>query len=182
MQARPFLIPFTLAALGLSGCVGPGQPPERPLPPPPRPVTVGATPAPPPPPPPPAPVEWQYRPLSPGNWSYRTEPAGSVASFGPSTASPQLTLRCDRVARRISLARAGVMQGNALTIRTTFGAQSWPAGLQPSAGLVAMRAASDTALDQMAYSRGKIAVEAPGAAPLIVPAWAEIGRVIEDCR
>ncbi len=53
-------------------------------------------------------------------------------------------------------------------------------GAQPA--LVAARAASDGVLDQMAYSRGKIGVEAQGAAPLGLPAWAEIARVVEDCR
>ncbi len=166
----------------LAGCVGPGEP-QRPVPTPlPRPAPVRPTPEPAATPPPPAPVEWQYRPAAPGDWSYAIEANGSIARFGLSPASPQLTLRCDRAGRRITLARAGVAQGNALTIRTSYGAQSWPAGIDPAAGLVAARTASDTAWDQIAYSRGKIAVEAAGAAPLIVPAWAEIGRVIEDCR
>lgn len=170
----------TLALILISGCVGPGEP-HRPLPPAPHPVQAAPTPRP-DATPPPAPVEWQYRAVAPGDWTYRTEAGGSVAGFGTSPASPQLVLRCDRTTRRISLTRVGAMQGNALTVRTSYGAQSWPAGLDPAAGLVAARAASDGALDQLAYSRGKIAVEAPGVAPLIVPAWAEIGRVIEDCR
>ena len=69
-------------------------------------------------------------------------------------------------------------------IRTSYGAVSWPAtaqgGAQPA--LVAARAASDGVLDQMAYSRGKIGVDASGIAPLVVPVWAEIARVVEDCR
>ncbi len=165
----------------MAGCVGPGKP-QRPAPAPaPRPAPVRPTPAP-TPPPPPAPVEWQDRAFAPGDWTYAAEANGSVARFGLSPASPQLTLRCDRATRRITLARAGAAQGNALTIRTSYGAQSWPAGIDPAAGLVAARTASDTAWDQVAYSRGKISVEAPGVASLIVPAWAEIGRVVEDCR
>lgn len=166
----------------MSGCVGPGEP-QRPMPTPaPRPAPVRPAPESTPQPPAPAPVEWQYRPVAAGDWTYAAEPTGSIARFGLSPASPQLTLRCDRSGRRITLALAGVAQGNALTIRTSYGAQSWPAGIDPAAGLIAARTASDTAWDQIAYSRGKIAVEAAGAAPLIVPAWAEIGRVIEDCR
>jgi len=37
-------------------------------------------------------------------------------------------------------------------------------------------------LDQIAYSRGRFAIEIAGLEPLIVPAWPEVGRVIEDCR
>lgn len=103
--------------------------------------------------------------------------------FGPSAADTRLTLRCDRASQRISLARAGAGQG-AIIVRTSYGATSWPATRSAGAApqTVAYRAASDTALDQIAYSRGKFAVEVAGQAPLIVPAWAEVARVIEDCR
>lgn len=133
----------------------------------------------------PAPVaaEWRYLPATPGNWTYRVEAAGAVAMFGTGPTDTRLTLRCDRASRRISLARAGAGQG-AIIVRTSYGATSWPAS--PSTGaapqIVAFRAASDTVLDQIAYSRGKFAVEVAGSNPLIVPAWAEVSRVIEDCR
>ena len=68
-----------------------------------------------------------------------------------------------------------------LTIRTSYGARSLPAARQQSA-LVARLAVSDPLLDQMAFSRGRFTVEAAGAPLLIVPAWPELARVIEDCR
>ena len=37
-------------------------------------------------------------------------------------------------------------------------------------------------LDAMVFSRGRFVVERTGAAPLVVPPYAEIGRVVEDCR
>lgn len=43
-------------------------------------------------------------------------------------------------------------------------------------------AASDRHLDMMAYSRGRFMLEQPGREALIVPAWPEFARVIEDCR
>ena len=102
---------------------------------------------------------------------------------GNAPAQPLLTLRCDLASRRVILTRYGAGQG-AIVIRTSYGAVSWPAtaqgGAQPA--LVAARAASDGVLDQMAYSRGKIGVDASGIAPLVVPVWAEIARVVEDCR
>ena len=189
--------PFALATASslimlLASCVGP--PTDAPAPtrpararpaPAPRPApTPSPTPTPTPPPATAVAAEaaWADRPLTPGNWTYRPEPSGSVALFG-SPAQPLLTLRCDRASRRVILTRAGAGQG-AMVIRTSYGAVSWPAtaqgGAQPA--LVAARAASDAVLDQMAYSRGKIGVDASGIAPLVVPVWAEIARVVEDCR
>ena len=43
-------------------------------------------------------------------------------------------------------------------------------------------AVTDPLLDAMAFSRGRFVVEQPGQAPLVLPPYAEIGRVIEDCR
>jgi hypothetical protein len=37
-------------------------------------------------------------------------------------------------------------------------------------------------LDAMVFSRGRFVVDRAGAAPLVVPPYAELGRVIEDCR
>lgn len=103
--------------------------------------------------------------------------------FGPAGSGARLTVRCDRAGRRILFARAGAGQG-AMTVRTSYGAQVWPtsaaSGSMPET--VAARGASDGALDQIAYSRGKFAVEVLGLDPLILPAWAEVARVIEDCR
>ncbi len=130
--------------------------------------------------PPPAPVEWQYRPATPGTWSYRTEGAGSAATFSSPASGTLLSVRCDPAAGRISFLRAGAGQGS-LTIRTSFGAVNWPA-TPGSSGTLAVRVASDTVLDQIAYSRGRFAVETQGLDTLILPAWAELGRVIEDCR
>lgn len=192
MRVLPCFAAFLPSLVLLASCVGPGSGPVRPVPAPaPAPAPGPARPVPAPvPPAQPAPVatEWRYRPATPGNWSYRAEAAGAVAVFGPSGADVRLTLRCDRASRRISLARAGAGSASAIIVRTSYGATSWPA--TPSSGgangvvpqIVAFRAASDTVLDQIAYSRGKFAVEVAGQAALIVPAWAEVSRVIEDCR
>ncbi len=40
----------------------------------------------------------------------------------------------------------------------------------------------DPLLDAMAITRGRFAVEVEGETPLYLPAWAEVTRVIEDCR
>lgn len=118
--------------------------------------------------------------LTPGSWSYRQEANGSAAVFG-AAAQPLFTLRCDRANRRITAVRAGAGQG-AMVIRTSYGAVSWPATVEAGAQTAAARSGTDNVLDQMAYSRGKIGVEVQGLAPLVLPAWAEAARVIEDCR
>lgn len=167
----------------LASCVAPPSSAPAPAPAhpasPPRPVQ----PAPPPAASPaPASTAWDDRALTPGTWRYRAEPAGSVASFGTAD-QPALLLRCDRATRRLLIVRTGSGQGP-IVVRTSYGAVSLPAMPQPGSApaLVAARAASDPLLDQMAYSRGKIALEAPGAAMLVLPAWAEVARVVEDCR
>ena len=43
-------------------------------------------------------------------------------------------------------------------------------------------AANDALLDAMAISRGRIVVSMPGMAALVMPAWPEAARAVEDCR
>lgn len=170
-------VPALAALFVLSGCV------SAPAPPPPTPPP--ATPA--PPPPPPAARDWRDWPVASGDWSYRPLADGSIASFGEAGRPPKLTLRCERTAQRIVMARPTALppEGAAgeMIVRTSFGAVSWPiaSGGEPGQ-VVAARAANDAAFDRIAYSRGRFAIEAPGAPPLSVPNWAEVSRVIEDCR
>ena len=42
--------------------------------------------------------------------------------------------------------------------------------------------ANDRLLDAMALSKGRFAIEVPGTPTLYLPSWAEVTRVIEDCR
>lgn len=169
------LVPSAAIAsiLLLAGCVGA---PEQSAPPAPAPRPATAQPA---SPTAPAPVEWQYRPATPGSWSYSAQGPASVAIFASPGGSAPVTLRCDGTGR-ISLSRAGAGPGP-MVVRTSYGATSWPVTATPGA-LVATRAANDATLDQIAYSRGRFAIEVQGLEPLILPAWAEVGRVIEDCR
>ena len=48
--------------------------------------------------------------------------------------------------------------------------------------ITAQLRASDPILDAMAFSRGRFALDVAGLAPLYLPAWPEVARVIEDCR
>ena len=148
---------------------------ERPAPPPPPPPQQPVQPQRPPPPPPP--LAWQDAPLAPGDWTLQDSGAAPTAVYG--AGAPLFVLRCDG-GGRISLSRPGAA-GNLLTIRTTETARSLPATMEGGA-LVARLAAVDPLLDAMVFSRGRIAVEAPGAPLLVLPSWPEPARVIEDCR
>ncbi len=160
-----------LGALSLAGCVAPSQPPPRPAPP----VAVPIPAPSPAPAPPPRSADWRDWPLTPGNWNWRLEGQGSVAAYGLPGQTPELTLRCDR--NRILLSRRGQSTPN-LIVRTTSLART----LALAAGTAAALGARDPLIDAMGYSRGRFVVEGGGMPTLVVPAWAEILRVAEDCR
>ncbi len=129
--------------------------------------------------PPPAASGWQDAALTAGDWSYGGQGATSSANYGPPGA-PVFTVRCEP-SRQVSLARVGASSGTALTFRTSSGARAVAAVPQQGA-LVATLPASDRFLDAVAFSRGRFTVEAPGIPMLILPAWPEVARVVEDCR
>ncbi|MBP6113011.1 MAG: hypothetical protein KA482_11650 [Sphingobium sp.] len=147
----------------------------------------------PPPPPPPAPIavplsaDWREWPVAAGDWSYLRDVDGSSAHFGPPESEPYLSISCDFQTRHIELivfGDPGKAGSGMITIYTTSGTLQWPAILDPDGygTATATRSANDSGLDKMIFSRGRFAVEAPGAQPIAVPAWAEVARVIEDCR
>jgi hypothetical protein len=43
-------------------------------------------------------------------------------------------------------------------------------------------APGDPILDAMALSRGRIAINVAGQRSIAIPSWAEITRIVEDCR
>jgi hypothetical protein len=178
---RRFVTPISVslaALLVLASCV---EPAEKSAPAPvPAPRPAPAAPAPAPSLPAPQSHDWTLRPASAGGWTYRAEPGGSAALFGPAGAAALLTVRCEKAGRRVHVARAGAGMGP-MILRTSYGAVNWPVSAG-AAETVAIRAAGDSALDQIAYSRGRFAIEVGGLAPLILPGWAEVARVIEDCR
>ena len=107
-------------------------------------------------------------PLTFGQWSYVPTATGSESRFGGS-----LSIRCDRVARVVTVQRIGAAP-SALTISTSAVTQALP-----TSGRVA---ANDRLLDAIAFSRGRFLV-AGGAGPVLaVPSWPEAARSIEDCR
>jgi hypothetical protein len=185
--------------LALAGCSGsPPQPAPaprggtaapapRPLPQPaPRPMPARQSPA-----PRADAANWRDLPQTPGSWTYSAESTGSAVRFGQPGAAPLLVLHCDRSRPAIVLERPG------------FGASQVPATITTSAALRRLTAAPaaapgtvqnaaipfeitfavrDPLLDAIAFSRGRFVFEMGGAQTLVLPAWSELGRLIEDCR
>lgn len=124
-------------------------------------------------------------PQSPGDWFYRRSGGESVALFGDAGTDARFAITCIAAQKRITLARAGSAAAPApMTIRTESASRIVIASPSGDAipSLVATLGANDPLLDAIAFSKGRFAVEVPGASALYLPSWPEITRVIEDCR
>ncbi|MEO7277514.1 MAG: hypothetical protein ABIW33_05775 [Sphingomicrobium sp.] len=122
-----------------------------------------------------------------GSWSYGATSDGSAAIFFDRNSQPRLRLQCSRAIRRVTLSKpfnaASVPASGGLAVWTSTQSRSLGAGFDAATGrLNAPISNWDPLLDAIAYSRGRFAVAAGGQQPLVVPAWGDISRVIEDCR
>ena len=93
-------------------------------------------------------------------WSAAAKRSSTDSTPKPGNVATPLTIRTSEMTRSVATQRA--------------------AGAVPQ--VVARFALDDRLLDAMAFTRGRFTVEQPGATPLVLPPWAEVGRVIEDCR
>lgn len=131
-------------------------------------------------------VDWRDIPLAPGTWVYRADNRGSLALYGEPNAGAHFMVRCDRAERMIYFSRAGSLDGGdgTMAFQATHGERSYQAqngtGEQPY--IVAATSAADSYLDAIAFSRGRIAVNASGQPLTAIPTWPEMTRVFEDCR
>ena len=118
-----------------------------------------------------------------GSWNYAATGDGSEASFLNDSGQQQLTIRCTRSTRRITLLKAAAVAAPSLWVWTSSQSRSLPATFDASASRVSTDlAAFDPFLDAIASSRGRIGLSSSGLAALVVPPWSEVARVIEDCR
>ena len=128
---------------------------------------------------------WLDAPQTPGDWTYRSTAAGSVALFGEAGQGARFGIECNRASRTVKLVRASAIQAEVpMRIRTETEERILSASPE-SAGtsqLVAALPANDRLLDAMALSRGRFAAETGGMETLYLPSWPEITRVVEDCR
>jgi hypothetical protein len=118
-----------------------------------------------------------------GSWSWAQTADGSESVFTGADSRPQITVHCTRLTRRVSLARPATAATPFLGIWTSSQTRNLPASFDPATNkLSAALPAFDNLLDAFASSRGRVGLTIPGAAPIVAPAWAEIARVVEDCR
>jgi hypothetical protein len=122
-------------------------------------------------------------PATPGAWRYADQNGGGMALYSAPGGEPLFMLECDRAAGpALTLVRSGAGRGaGQVVIRTETTSRSLPLRANPAGG-EAILAPADPLLDAMALSKGRFAVEADGLPPLYLPSWAEVSRVIEDCR
>lgn len=165
-----------LLALAIAACV-PAPPTPAPVPrptPQPRPTPV---------PSPTLASNWEDWPRTPGDWRYERDARGSRALFGATGQDALAVLRCDAAPARITLSRAGGA-ATSLTIRTTSMTRAVRATASTGTPTYAMAVFQprDALLDAIAFTRGRFTIEAAGEAPLVLPPWGEVMRVIEDCR
>ncbi|WP_235528162.1 hypothetical protein [Sphingomonas sp. Leaf231] len=128
-------------------------------------------------------ADWQDRPWTPGAWRYVREATGSRAIYATPGQPAHVELRCDRSQRAVFLSRTMGTAGD-FTIRTsaTTRTVTTQAVGGPTPQVVARLGADDRLLDAMAFTRGRFTIEQRGATSLVLPPWAEVGRVVEDCR
>lgn len=177
MKAVSFLTAGAMALL--AGCAGKPEPEPAARP---EPQPVRPQPAPTPAPPP---LQgWQDLPLTPGAWVYSRDASGSQAVFGPPASEAFFVVRCEAGRRQIVLSREGTSARPQLRIRTSALERTLAATarVEPLAYLSATLPATDPLLDAIVFSRGRFTVEAEGVSRLVLPAWPEPARVVEDCR
>ena len=118
-----------------------------------------------------------------GSWRYATTSDGSTVTFSNSSGQPQLTIRCTRATRRVAILKNSSAASASLWVWTSSQMKTLPATYDASSARVSAElGAYDSFLDAIASSRGRIGFSTSGLAALVVPPWADVARVIEDCR
>ena len=128
-------------------------------------------------------VDFSTARIAPGSWTYQATSAGSAARFVDSTGTARLVLECTRATRRVTVSRTSATPAPSIFLWTSSAARSLPVRFEANAMRVtAQLPAFDNLLDGIAFSRGRIAVATTVPEVLVVPAWPEPARTIEDCR
>jgi hypothetical protein len=118
-----------------------------------------------------------------GSWSYAATSDGSEATFVNVGGAPQLWVSCTCSTRQVSIAKAATAAAPFIAVWTSSQSRSIPASFNPTTvRLTIQLGASDSLLDALSNSRARLGFTVGSEPPLVVPAWAEPARVIEDCR
>jgi hypothetical protein len=118
-----------------------------------------------------------------GNWTYTVASDGSEAAFAGDTGAVQVSVHCTRATRRITIAKPSGAAAPSMDVWTSGATRRVSVTYNPAtARVTADLSAYDGLLDGLANSRGRIGLMVGTQPPLVVPAWPEVARVIEDCR
>lgn len=167
-----------VALLALAGCIPATAPAPTPAPAP-APAPVPQRPVEPARPAAPFQGNWMDAPQTAGDWRWRRDGADSLAEFIAPDGRLLVQMACT-AQRQVFLSVIGGGAG-LLTIRTETAEQAQPGNLSGMA-VRSLFDPRDPLLDAIAFSRGRFAIEAPGLAPLYLPSYPELTRVVEDCR
>jgi hypothetical protein len=119
----------------------------------------------------------------PGTWTYVATADGSEATFANASGFAQLWMHCSRAARQVSIAKPAIAAAPSISVWTSSLSRVVPASFNAATGRLTINlAATDPLLDAIANSRARLTFTVSPQPPLVVPAWAEPARVIEDCR
>lgn len=118
-----------------------------------------------------------------GNWSYAPASDGSEAVFANESGYPQLWVHCTRTSRQVSISRTAAAAAPMINVWTSSLTRGVAASFNPATNrLTGTLTNYDPLLDAIGTSRGRIGVSIGSGPALVVPAWPEVARVIEDCR
>ena len=118
-----------------------------------------------------------------GNWTYAPAVESSEAIFSDTSGTPQLWVRCTRATRRVTISKAATVSAPSINVWTSSQAKSVAATFTATTGRLTIDLGNyDPLLDAIVSSRGRVGFSVGSQPPLIVPPWAEIARVVEDCR
>ncbi|MGB3472531.1 MAG: hypothetical protein WBA51_17085 [Erythrobacter sp.] len=128
-------------------------------------------------------------PQTAGTWKYTPEPSETLATFGEAGSLDSVTfiVRCDTRTGKIGLGRVvssptqGTRVMSVTTETTTRQLQAELVEARPPI-FAAELDPRDPLFDAMAITKGRFAIGVEGESTLYLPAWAEVTRVIEDCR
>jgi hypothetical protein len=118
-----------------------------------------------------------------GDWTYQATTDGSEARFADSANNPQVIFHCTRATRHVTISKPATAAAPAIDIWTSSQTRSVPATFNPATARLSLDLQPyDGLLDAISTSRGRIGFTVGTQSALVVPAWPEIARVVEDCR
>jgi hypothetical protein len=124
-------------------------------------------------------------PATLGSWSYENRGSVTLAVFTAPARGALFAIQCRAPSSEVWLVMPGQnVASPTMQVRTETTTRAIKAQLTVGelSNVTAALPGNDPLLDAMALSKGRFAVETEGLPPLYLPAWAEVTRVIEDCR